>query len=218
MIPTAPAAAQQPCDELGGTVDEAQLCQVHTTTPQYTIQLTYPMADTANTAALDYVRQTRDGFVSVAQMPGALGLPYELDMTSTSYDAKTPAGRSHSVVFETYQNVGGAHPETWYKAFTTPVSGNAGAAPTPITFEQLFVPGSRPLDVIFPAVQADLQRQLGVPAPVAYADGMNPANYQNFAITDDDVIFYFGQGELMAQAAGAAQVRLPRSTLPPLAI
>jgi len=212
------AAAQQPCDEFGGTVDGDQMCQVHVTTPAYGIDMSFPISDRANTAALDYLRQTRDGFINVATGPGVLGLPYELDVTTRTYDATVPPGRTHSLVFEIYQNVGGAHPDTWFKAFTTPVASNTAAPQDALTFEQLFAPGTHPLDVIYPAVQADLQRQLGVAEPVDPSSGMDPSKYQNFAITDTDVIFFFGQGELMAQAAGAVQVQIPRSALPPLLI
>ncbi len=61
------------------------------------------------------------------------------------------------MVFEVYQNVGGAHPQTWYKAFNWDVAKKA-----PVTFDTLFKPGTRPLDVIFPIVQSEVNRQLGV--------------------------------------------------------
>ena len=48
--------------------------------------------------------------------------------------------------------------------------------------------------------------------------GHDPSNYQNFAITDDQLIFYFAQGELLPSFAGATQVQVPRSAIPPLAI
>ena len=51
------------------------------------------------------------------------------------------------MVFEVYQNVGGAHPQTFYKAFNWDVAKNA-----PITFDTLFKPGTKPLDVIYPEV------------------------------------------------------------------
>ena len=48
------------------------------------------------------------------------------------------------------------------------------------------------------------------------AVGLDPANYQNFAITNDGVIFYFSQGTLLAESAGATQVLVPRSVIDPM--
>jgi Protein of unknown function (DUF3298) len=47
---------------------------------------------------------------------------------------------------------------------------------------------------------------------------MDPSHYQNFAITPVDLVFFFGRGELMAGAAGAHTVSVPRNAIPPLAI
>jgi hypothetical protein len=114
-------------------------------------------------------------------------------------------------VFEVYQNVGGAHPQTWYKTFNYNVATRA-----PITFDTLFKPGTKPLDVIFPIVQGELQKQSGVEQAIPPSVGLDPAHYQNFAITDDSVIFFFGQGELLAEAAGATQANVTRAALAPL--
>ena len=38
----------------------------------------------------------------------------------------------------------------------------------------------------------------------------------DFAITNDGVIFYFRQGELLPEAAGATQVLVPRAAIDPL--
>ena len=54
----------------------------------------------------------------------------------------------------------------------------------PVTFDTLFKPGAKPLEVLNPIVR----RELG--APAAHLD----ANvYQNFAITADAVLFFFGK-------------------------
>lgn len=215
---TAAAGAAPPCDEFGGTVDVDDVCQVRTITPAYTMTMEIPMVEKSNQAVLDYLRQTRDGFLSVAQDPDAQGLPYELDVSARTYQARTEHGFTRSVVFEIYQGVGGAHPSTWYKAFTVPVSGNYTPGVQPLRFEDLFAPDAQALTIIYPAVRADLERQLGVADMITDADGTDPANYQDFAITDTELIFFFSQGEMMAQAAGAVEVKLPLSTLPPLAV
>jgi hypothetical protein len=47
---------------------------------------------------------------------------------------------------------------------------------------------------------------------------MDPAGYQNFAITNDGVIFLLSQGTLLPEAAVATQVTVLRSVIdPPLA-
>ena len=45
---------------------------------------------------------------------------------------------------------------------------------------------------------------------------MDPAHYQNFAVTDDAVIFYFGRAELLPSYAGATSVTVPRNAIPAL--
>src|SRR6185312_97246 len=158
---SAVASAQSPCADFGGAVD-GSTCRVHAATDAYTLDMAFPVDYADSGPMVDYLRQTRDGFVAVSQMPGSTGLPYALDITSeTNRSGRTPGG-TQSVALKIYQNVGGAHPLTWYKA----------------------------LD-----------------------DNLDPENYLNFAITDTDLIFYLGQGEMLPSAAGALAVHVPRSTV-----
>ncbi len=175
------------------------------------LDYSFPVDYPDQQALADYLTQTRDGFINVAEMPDSRDLPYALDAKGTAYRSGTPSGGTQSVVFEVYQNVGGPHPSTWYKAFNYDLGKRA-----PISYDTLFKPGTTPLDIIFPVVQRELEKQLGVDPPVSPGDGMNPAKYQNFALTDDAVIFFFGQGELMPSAAGAAQAAVPRAALAPV--
>jgi hypothetical protein len=103
-----------------------------------------------------------------------------------------------------------------------------------------------PLKTIGPLVQADLQQQLAPPPPVApptppaqqgqpaaatstttapppptplpIVSGAlyNPANYQNFAVLNDGVMFFFDQGLLLPSSYGALQVLVPRSAIDPM--
>jgi hypothetical protein len=102
-----------------------------------------------------------------------------------------------------------------------------------------------PLKTVAPIVQADLQQQLAPPPvapptppaqpgqpvaatptttpappppplPIAPTALYNPANYQNFAVVNDGVIFFFDQGVLLPDAAGALQVFVPRSAIDPM--
>ena len=46
--------------------------------------------------------------------------------------------------------------------------------------------------------------------------GLDPTSYQNFAITNDAVIFFFDQGQLLPEAAGAISVSVPRGPIDPM--
>jgi hypothetical protein len=101
-----------------------------------------------------------------------------------------------------------------------------------------------PLKTVAPIVAAELQKQLapppvapptplaqpGQPAaatptttttpppplPIAQPALYNPANYQNFAVVNDGVIFFFDQGVLLPASFGALQVLAPRSGIDPM--
>lgn len=208
---TSMAAGQSACADLNGAVGPDGICTVHTANSTYTMDMTFPNDYPDQAALASYLTQTRDGFVNVSEMPGSRDLPYVLDANGTGYRSGPPLAGTQSMVFEVYQNVGGAHPVTWYKAFNWDVAKRA-----PMTFDTLFKPGSKPLDVIFPVVNRELQKQTGATDSVLPGDGLDPTNYQNFAMTDDSVIFFFSQGELMPEAAGATQAAVPRAMLVPL--
>lgn len=69
-----------------------------------------------------------------------------------------------------------------------------------------------PLTRLAPIVARDLDRQWGEPADIPAEALLDPANYQNFAITDDAVVFYFDKNALRA-ATGNAQVSVPRTAI-----
>jgi hypothetical protein len=98
---------------------------------------------------------------------------------------------------------------TWYKAFNYNLTTHQ-----PITFDTLFIPGSKPLPAILPAVQKAVDTQLG--SHVKLSGGLDPSHYQNFALTDDELIFYFDQGDMLPSAAGALTVHLPRASIAPM--
>ena len=52
-------------------------------------------------------------------------------------------------------------------------------------------------------MQSELEKQLGQPVNISPAAGLDPSKYQNFAITNDAIIFFFSQGDLLPEAAGA---------------
>jgi hypothetical protein len=210
-IPTATAVAQSACSDLNGTVGPDGVCSVHTSNPTYTLDITFPNDYPDQQALTAYLTQARDGFVNVSQMPGSYNLPYELDAKGAGYRSGSPTGGTQSVVFTMWQNVGGVHPQTWYKSFNWDLGKKA-----PITFDTLFKPGTKPLDAIYPVVEQYIQKQQGLIDGIPPNVGLDPSKYQNFALTDDAVIFFFGQGELLAESAGPVEASVPRATLAPL--
>lgn len=209
-----PAAAEPPsCAALGGGVEAGQLCRVHASGPNYTLNMTFPADYPDEQALTDYLTQNRDGFVNVAQSSGGRDQPYQLEATTDQHSAGQPPHNTRSVVLKFFQDVGGAHPSIWYKAFNY----NLGTK-QPITFDNLFAPGAPPLDAIFPIVQRDLERQTPLGAAVLPSTGHDPSHYQNFAITDEALIFYFAPGEMLPAFGGAIQAQVPRSAIPPLAV
>jgi hypothetical protein len=81
----------------------------------------------------------------------------------------------------------------------------------PITFDKLFKPGSSPLQVLNPIVQRELNKHASAMPNAAGRLGVDA--YQNFAITDDAVIFFFDQDELLPHEEGRFQVTVARSAL-----
>ena len=183
------------------------MCRVHATGPTYTLNMTFPADYPDEQALTDYITQNRDGFVNVAQGSGARDQPYQMEATTEQHTAGQPPHNTRSVVLKFFQDLGGSHPSTWYKAFNY----NLGTK-QPITFDNLFAPGTTPLDSIFPIVQRELNRQNPLGAAILPSTGLDPSHYQNFAITDDQLIFYFAPGEMLpAIAAGpGAGPPLPR--------
>ena len=210
---TATAAAQSACAELGGTVNPAQVCHVHTATPTYTMDLSFPVDYPDQQPLTDFVTHQRDEFVSYTKAYPASyrPMPYSLDITGSAYRSGTPTSGTESLVFDIGDDTGLAHeghPDTSYKAFNYDLSKSA-----PITFDTLFKPGTTPLQVLDPIVQREMDKRwqgYGAPAPV---NDLGVKMYQNFAITDDALIFFFGQGQWLGEDAGPQQVSVPRTEL-----
>jgi hypothetical protein len=208
------AAAEPPsCASVGGSVDAGQLCHVHATGQVYALNMTFPADYPDQQALIDYVTQSRDGFLNVVQTTGPRDHAHRMEATTEQHSAGQPPHNTRSVVLKFFQDVGGSRTSTWYKSFNY----NLGTK-QPITFDTLFAPNTSPLDAIFPLVQRDLQRQDVAGAAILPSTGLDSTHYQNFAITDDQLIFYFAPGEMLPAFAGASQAQVPRNAIPPLAI
>jgi hypothetical protein len=203
---TATASAQSACDDLGGTVGPDQLCRVHGDAPTYKYDFTFPVDYPDQQPVTDYLTHERDefvGYVTTLQRPA--DFPHELDAVGHPYQSGSPPSGTASLVLKIFSETGGAHPITYYKAFN--YDRGKGA---PITFDTLFKPGTAPLDVIYPAVLAELNKRFG---PEEMYGGRDVKTYQNFAITDDAVIFMFSQGQVLAQVDGPIEIAVPRTKL-----
>ena len=210
------AAADSACTSLGGEVQDEQICHVHASTPSYTLNMTFP-TDYPDQSLTDFLTQNRDGFVSVAQTSsqtsGPRDVPYQMEVTSEQYHSGQPPAGTRSVVLKVFEDLGGPRPSTFYKSFNWDIAGQKA-----ITFDTLFAPNTKPLDAIYPIVQREVGKQTGLGAAILPGSGLDAAHYQNFGITDDELIFYFAPGELLPSLAGASQVHVPRNAVPPLAV
>ena len=208
------AAADSACTSMGGDVEGEQTCHVHAANSTYTLDMKFPLDYSDEQALTDYLSQNRDGFVNVAQTSGTRDVPYQMEVTSEQYHSGQPPSGTRSVVVKVFEDLGGPRPSTSYKGFNYDLG-----AQKPITFDTLFAPNSKPLDSIYPIVQREVGRQTGFGAVILPGSGLDSSHYQNFAITDDELIFYFAPGELLpASIAGATQVHVPRNAVPPLTV
>ena len=215
----AAAAPKNYCADLKG-VDTGQACQIQMSDPGYNVNISFPTGYADQKSVADYITQARDGFLNVAKSSTPRDMPYELDITSTNYGSAIPPRGTEAVVLKTYQNVGGAHPQTLYKAFNwdqtyrKPIVYDTTADDNKT--QPLWQPTADPLKVVFPIVQSELKKQTSQQVSIAPSAGYDPMNYQEFAVTNDGVIFFFSQGVLLPEAAGATQVLVPRSAIDPM--
>jgi hypothetical protein len=168
--------------------------------------MSFPIDYPDQSAVADLLKKQRDPFIAaVEEEPTAPGQK-ALDIKTTTYRSGTPDAGTQSLVFEEYANLGGAHPTTSYSALNYDLGKKA-----PITYDTLFKADGDPVAVLDPIVSKALSTQLtGLeldPNPIG-AD-----MYENFALTDDAVIFLISQGQWAISAAGAQKVAIPRAEL-----
>jgi hypothetical protein len=204
---TGTAGAQSACADLGGTGEPDQSCRLHSATTSYTLDFRFPVDYPDQQALTAFLTQRRDGFVNWVGQHRANGrsFPYELDIVGKAYRSGTPATGTQSQVFDIGDDTG-VHPVTTYQAFNYDLAKHA-----PITFETLFTSGTNPLRVLNPIVQGELDKHgAGIGQPM---NDLDVDAYQNFAITDDAVIFFFNQDGLLPHEAGRLQVQVPRTEI-----
>jgi hypothetical protein len=213
-VAAVPAVAAPPkCSDLKGALVGPN-CVIQEADSGYDLKITYPANYPDVQPVFDWVKQTRDGFVNAARGTNARTTPYQLEVTPTEYSSAVPPRGTQSVVFQVYQDVGGTKPQTYFKAFNWdqtlrwPIVIDTGGKEK---LQPLFQPGANPWPVIFPLVSAELAKQMGTTPAIAPEVGLNPATYENFAIQNDTLVFFFGQGVLLPDSAGALTVSIPRA-------
>jgi hypothetical protein len=235
------AAPKDYCADLKGG-NTGRTCEIQLADAGYNVNISIPLDYPDQKSVADYIAQTRDGFLNVAKSGAPRDVPYELDITPTNYVSAIPPRGTQAVVFKVYENIGAAHPQTMYKAFNwdqsyrKPIVWDTAGDDKKTPLWRI----DDPLKTVAPIVQAELQKQTAPPAaiaptappaamapPAAIAPTAPPAaiaptalydpnNYQDFAVTNDGVIFFFSQGQLLPEAAGATQVLVPRAAIDPM--
>jgi len=204
------AAPKNYCTDIKGA-DNGKTCQIQLTDPGYTVSISFPSNYPDMKSVTEFVSKARDQFLNSAKSSTPRDNPYALEITASTYNSVVPPRGQLSMVLKVYQNVGGPYPQQSFKSFVWDQ-----AFRKPVTYETLWQPDKDPLPVVFPVVQADVEKQVGKPVAIAPEAGLNPANYQNFAITNEGVIFFFSRDTLLPGAFGAMQVLVPRSVVDPL--
>ena len=200
------SAAPPKCADLNGVVDANQICQIQATDPGYSLNISYPVDYPDAQPVFDYVKQTRDGFLNVAKIarlprpcptswtprrPNSVGRPAPRHPERGVQDLPGRRRRPSDDLLQVLQLGSQALAS---RSRSTTCSGQ----------------GTAPFPVILPLVQAEVDKQLGQPVTISPEDGLDPTKYQNFAVTNDSLIFFFSQGDVLPEAAGALQVAIPR--------
>jgi len=228
------AAPKDYCAELKGS-ETGSACEIQLSEPGYSVDISMPLRYPDQKPIAEFISRTRDAFLDSAKSDAPRTTPYELSIKPTEYTSSIPPRGTQAVVFTVSQNVGGTQPPTTYKAFNwdqayrKPISSTVApdsSDPAPLWRVD------DPLTIVAPIVQAELQQQLAPepvapstqsgqsttttpPAPLPFAhDALyDPATYQNFAVVNDGVIFFFDQGVVLPASAGALHVLVPRSAI-----
>jgi hypothetical protein len=200
------------CSDLGGTAGADRICRVHSVTPAYTVDMSYPLDYPDQKSLTDVLKQDRDGFVDWIARFGSdgRGRRYEHVVTAKTYRSGPADSGTQTVVLETQSDTGFAHQDHPNTSFTS-LNYDLGKH-VMITFDMLFKPGTQPLEMLNPIVLRELQR----PGSDWEVNDLDQRTYRNFAITDDAVIFFFDQDQVIRDNSGPHEVSVPRTELAPL--
>jgi Protein of unknown function (DUF3298) len=207
--PGSAVGGQSACADLGGTVGPDQICHVRSTTSTYILEMSFPLDYPDQKALTDVLMQDRDTFLDwvATSGPDGRGRPYEHLVSVKTYRSGTPDSGTQSLVLKIQDDTGLAHQDHPNTSFTA-LNYDLGKH-TAITFDTLFKPDTKPLEVLNPIVLRELQNN----GQGGEVNDLDADNYQNLAITDDAVIFFFGQDQVIRDNNGPHQVSVPRTEL-----
>lgn len=238
------AAPHDYCADLKGS-NTGKTCEIRLSDPGYSVDITIPLNYPDQKPIAEYVAKTRDAFLNTAKSSAARSTPYQLSIKPTEYTSAIPPRGTQTVAFKVYQNTGSAQTTykayNWDQSYRKPIlytvaqDDKDSAALWRV---------DDPLKTVAPIVQAQLQQQLAPvatptptttsgqpttttstttttpppppPLPFSPASLYNPSNYQNFAVLNDGVMFFFDQGAILPDSYGALQVLVPRSAIDPM--
>ena len=184
---------------------------------QPTIQFDYPIeliqSALAESTLDSYLNDYRANFM---QMYEESYMPeFGSWFTEHSYTIYHHSPTVASVVFTITDYTGGAHPNTYFQSFTFDTAANQVLA-----FEDIFAEGVDPLASIIPIAREKLLAklaELGMDADTAnmfVPPGTDDlGDFQNFALTDTDLLLFFSQNQVAPSAAGTVQINIPFSEL-----
>lgn len=197
-------SAPSPCAALGGTTGPDRSCHARSETSTYAIDIQIPTDYPDMDPVTDYITQRRDEFLRwLEQYPVPAAGHSGLDIVGHSYRS----ANTRSLVLD-IGTEGGVHPVTTFKAFNYDID-----TKSPITFDTLFKAGANPITVLNPIVQRELDHRDASDVSTA---GVGTDAYQNFAITDDAVVFFINQDGVFPHSVGPLEVPVPRDELGPL--
>lgn len=215
------ARAVSQCDLLGGNVQSGRICHARDEQASYVVDIRYDTDYPDDGPVTDYLIRNRDDLINTARTSDGENLPYAMTVTSetfrsgqqtrTTVEYGQPWHGTITLVLKNFRE-DNKSALTKYKSFTFDYDANR-----PVTFDNLFVPGSNPIDAIYPAVATEMERQqVARKFRLSTSVGRNPDLYRNFAITDDSVIFFFDTSQIMPEEAGYFFAPVSRAKLPPL--
>ncbi len=176
----------------------------HTETAQYTIDISYPLGYPDMGVVADFVAADRADFVDwvAYSRPDDRGRRYAYAVDGKTFRSTQPAVTS--LVLTIDDDTGAAHqghPATSFHSFGYDLKKRA-----PVTFDTLLRPEA------LPVITAYVRRAYNAPALE-----LRPSDCRDFAVTDDVVVFFFGEGQLIpADNTGPRQISVPRGELAPL--
>jgi Protein of unknown function (DUF3298) len=193
------ASAQSACADLGGSVGTDQICHVRTAGATYKIAFDFPVDYPDQQPVADYLKEEQDGFIEFSRLPEAKNYATTYQLLARGKTYRSTASGTTTLLLRMGQDAQ-PHPRGWFKAFNYNLNTH-----TPITLDTLFKPGADPLAVLNPL----LVRKFG---PLPQGEPGVEA-YKNFAITDDAVIFFFDQGQILGHADGELEMPVARGDL-----